>query len=114
MRVLVCGSRGWTDRAKIAEYLHPLPLDAVIVHGGAKGADILAGSIARELGLREEVHPANWDRYGIRAGLLRNDKMLDSGIDKVLAFWNGKSSGTRHTISGAKRRNIECEVILGG
>ncbi len=48
---------------------------------------------------------------GRRAGPERNIRMLDSTPDLVLAFWDGQSRGTRHTISEARRRNITVRVV---
>ena len=41
--------------------------------------------------------PAEWNKYGKQAGYLRNAEMVSLG-DCVLAFWNGASRGTKHTI----------------
>lgn len=45
-----------------------------LVHGGASGADQLAGSIARAMGIPVRVFKANWDTYGKAAGHRRNEK----------------------------------------
>jgi hypothetical protein len=66
--VLVCGSRAWADRTTIERRLRGLAADTVVLHGGARGADRLAGTLAAELGLHSEVMPAQWDRYGRAAG----------------------------------------------
>ena len=62
-RVIFCGSRNWTDEEPIREAMAALPDDAVIVHGGARGADELAGSIARAMGRVVEVVPADWTTH---------------------------------------------------
>lgn len=51
MRVLVCGSRHWTDPAPIRAVLAALPADTVVVHGAAPGADTLAATLAKARGL---------------------------------------------------------------
>ena len=109
--VLVTGSRTWTDPQPIRELLAALPRlteDGVggitILHGGARGADTLAGEIAAGLGYTVEtvtVGPAEWRRHGRRAGLLRNLVMLDRRPDLVLAFLRDGSPGTSHTIAEA-------------
>ena len=53
---------------------------------------------------------ADWKRYGSGAGPIRNDKMLALKPDLVLAFWNGYSRGTLHTIKGARKLGIEVRV----
>lgn len=110
MRVLICGSRTWTDGDIIRERLRTLPVDATIIHGAARGADEMAGRIAEEMGFVVESYPADWDKYGKRAGLLRNLQMLDSKPDVVIAFQVGKSRGTQHTIDNARKRQIPTEV----
>ena len=114
MRVLVCGSRE-IDHAQasrlIAKRLGELPMTATIVHGGARGVDKLAELTALARAMHVEIYPADWERNGKRAGILRNIAMLDSGPDLVIAFWNGSSTGTLHTITEARKRGIEVEVI---
>lgn len=114
MRVLVCGSRGWHDRDRIARRICELPPsdETMVVHGAARGADRIAEQEAQKAGLFVEPHPADWERYGKRAGIVRNLEMLDSGIDLVIAFHDGRSTGTQHTIDEARRRGIPVEIIL--
>jgi hypothetical protein len=88
-----------------------LPPSAEIIHGGAPGADRIAGWLAEDFGFTVREFKANWDRGGKRAGILRNIKMLDASPDLVIAFWDGKSRGTKHTIDEAKRRGIPVEVL---
>jgi hypothetical protein len=112
MRVLVCGSRHWTDPAPIRAALAPLPADTVIVHGAAPGADMLAAALAEARGLAVEPHPAEWATYGRRAGPLRNEAMLATGIDRVVAFrLPGASPGTDHMVRMARAARIPTEVI---
>ena len=49
--------------------------------------------------------------YGPRAVVIRNEQMLDTGVDLVIAFWDGQSRGTQHMIESAKRRGIPVEII---
>ncbi len=131
IRVLVCGSRSWTDEKRIlmallyAEYVSDEYIDTVI-HGGAKGADTLAGTAAKKMcGYNRPqvevdkntpevvVYPANWNLYGKAAGMIRNRQMLTEGKpDLVLAFWDGKSRGTANMIAEARKAGVEVKVIL--
>jgi DNA-binding MurR/RpiR family transcriptional regulator len=111
LKVVVSGSRGWTDYAAIRMALAELPARSTIIVGGARGADTLAEEAAHHLGHVVDVYRADWDRYGKRAGYIRNALMLDQEPDLVLAFWDGESKGTLHTMKEAKRRNIPVEVI---
>ncbi len=112
LRVLVTGSRTWTDATKVAQTLAGHPRGTVFVHGAARGADQLAGDIAHGLGYDVEEYPADWRGKGKRAGIIRNLQMLDTGPDKVIAFWDGQSTGTRHTITEACQRGIPVKVVL--
>lgn len=114
MRILVTGSRTWTDRWAIYHALRDVIVEAsnavpnvkhapgpfglgelILVHGGARGADSLADELARRniQGMQVEVHPADWERYGKRAGFLRNDAMVNQGADVCLAFIKDASKG---------------------
>jgi hypothetical protein len=108
--VLVCGSRGWSNAEAIRWRLAGLAAGSVVISGGAAGADTLADQAARELGLASIVYRANWKRDGKRAGVLRNLLMLDSEPALVIAFWDGTSPGTKHTIEEARKRGIELEI----
>ena len=117
MRILITGSRDYTNYNKmkdsILEVVHTANTDAsnvCIVHGGASGADYLAGEIARELGFSEEVHYADWKNLGRKAGPLRNQKMVDLGADICIAFPKGESRGTRNCMKLADKAGIEVIV----
>jgi YspA, cpYpsA-related SLOG family len=117
VRILVTGSRTWTDKVAIAQAisdsLHsmrtsiggawPLP---VVVHGGARGADQLADAIARGWGWAPECHPADWARYGRAAGYRRNAHMVALGADVCLAFILDGSAGASHTAELAEAAGI--------
>jgi acetyl-CoA carboxylase alpha subunit len=108
--VLVCGSRSWRDASVIQRRLARFPERVRVIHGDARGADKLAASIAREFGHLVEAYPADWRRHGRAAGIIRNLEMLEKKPDLVLAFWDGASTGTKHMIDAARRRDISVEV----
>lgn len=115
MRILVCGSRNWTDYNRVERVLsefstvHKLD-DVTIVHGAARGADTIAEEVAEKLGFNTESHPADWERYGKSAGPIRNIEMLETGVDLVIAFMSFNSVGTKHTVREAAKRHIPTEV----
>lgn len=111
MRVLVCGSRTWTDVEAIGRELACFPGDTTIIHGAAKGADAIAETIASQLGFKLLVFPAFWETEGRAAGPLRNLRMLAEGQpDLVLAFHKAGSKGTAHMIRAAEFAGIEVRI----
>lgn len=113
-RVLITGSRDYTSvhamRAVLRQILDEHGHAVTLVHGGARGADRLAAGIAEAWGWQVETWPADWDRYGKRAGLLRNQAMVDAGADLALAFLVPLSvspcKGTRDCARRAKAAGI--------
>lgn len=96
MRVLVCGGRDFNDRAYVygaLDVLHGMKKITSLVHGGARGADLLAGEWAEVRGVPQHVYFANWKRYGRSAGIIRNKEMLEDGTpDLALAFPGGNGT----------------------
>lgn len=112
MRVLICGSRSWTDGKAIKEALGSLLGVKLVIEGGARGADTLGRMQAESRGLPVMEFPANWTYYGKGAGPIRNQSMLVFGQpDIVLAFWDGTSRGTADMIRQAETAGIPVKVI---
>lgn len=112
-RVLICGSRTWMDSDAIRDRIFLLPKGSVVIHGGAMGADALAGRWARFYGHEEVVFPADWSRNGRAAGPIRNHRMLIEGKpDRVIAFrMPGESRGTDDMVRRARGAGIPVEVV---
>lgn len=115
---LVVGSRNFSDyefmKKKLDHLLKNQP-NVVIVSGGARGADFLAERYAKEKGYPLKVFPANWNALGKSAGYIRNEEM-HSYISKAekrgcVAFWDGKSKGTKHNFELVKKYNNPLRVI---
>jgi hypothetical protein len=93
-RVLITGSRSWSDEQAIREALASVialqgPENVTVVHGAAScGADAIADRVATSWGggLMVERHPADWQRHGRSAGFRRNAEMVALGADVCLAF----------------------------
>ncbi len=114
-RVVICGSRHWIDSDAIQDRVCLLPAGSVVIHGGACGADALAGRWAQFYGHDEVVFPADWEGNGKAAGPMRNQRMVDDGRpDRVIAFrLAGRSPGTDDMIRRAVRAGIPVEVVTG-
>ena len=116
MRVLITGDRNWTEYApvfRVLDILHELHPDAIIVEGGAPGADTIAGEIWTKLSSVYclEVHKADWGKHGRSAGPIRNRFMVKESqrraeldghrLEYAVAFHHDllHSRGTRDMVS---------------
>ena len=81
-----------------------------IITGGAMGTDSLAERIAHKYNIPILIYKPEWKKHGKGAGLKRN-KTIIKNADTVLAFWNGKSKGTKNSIELAKKFNKELKII---
>lgn len=115
-KVLVCGSRTWTyyeDGELIREFIDSLPANTIIVHGDARGADRIAAACAFQRGLEVHAYPAKWALFSKRAGVLRNQEMLDEEHpDLVAAFTLNivTSKGTGDMVRRARDAGIPVEI----
>ena len=91
--VIVAGSRGF-ESYELAElwldYYFCNKEPTAIITGLAKGADTLGLNYARNHDIPIIQMPADWNKYGKRAGYIRNEEMLKKA-DALIAFWNNKS-----------------------
>jgi hypothetical protein len=74
---LFCGSREWTDPEPIRVCMERLPDGSTIIHGDQRGADLISDTEGRRRGFDIMAVPAAWDRFGDRAGPIRNQEMLN-------------------------------------
>lgn len=115
-RVCIAGSRGFSDYPLLRDSCDRLLgqkasiHEIVIISGTAKGADSLGEQYATERGYAVERYPADWDKYGRRAGALRNEQMCTVS-DALIAFWDSKSRGTEHMIRICQGKGIPVRVI---
>ena len=110
MKVAIVGTRTYPDLEQVRKYVRDLSPDDIIVSGGAKGVDETAEGEARKIGMEVISVPAEWNKYGKRAGLMRNDIIVGMA-DCVVAFWDGVSLGTKYTIDKAKEKNVITQVF---
>lgn len=117
-RVIIAGSREF-DNYPYLEYVldhyfaeHVSDRSQVtIISGTARGADTMGERYALAHGIPLIRCPADWNRYGKSAGYRRNEEMAilsmsDNCQGVLLAFWNGKSRGTRHMIDLAYKHGV--------
>ena len=117
MKVLVTGSRNFTNRRYMRRVIDALYGVEEIIQGEAKGADLCAKGIAKEMGIQCIGYPAQWKKYGKSAGPIRNQEMLDKEHpDLVLAFPLEGSVGTWDMVRRAQKAATEvliCEEKVG-
>ena len=116
-KVVIAGGRDFLDYNLLREKVDKILIDkrvthkVVIISGCARGADTLALRYASENVLDVEEYPANWDKYGKKAGYLRNAEMAKVS-DALIAFWDGKSKGTKHMIDLATENVFDITYLI--
>jgi hypothetical protein len=113
MKVLVCGSRHYANKAHVWSYLDSIDVFIEeIIEGEAPGVDTLARLYGEARGIPVKKFPAFWDTYGKSAGPIRNRQMIIEGKpDLVVAFMAKKSRGTKDMCKQATLAGIEVRVI---
>jgi hypothetical protein len=114
MKVIIAGGRLFNDYDMLCQSCDGelgLKTDIEIVSGTANGADKLGEKYARERGYGIKQFPANWDKFGKSAGYRRNEEMAKYA-DTLIAFWDGKSKGTKHMIDLANRYQLNVKVFM--
>lgn len=107
MKVAVIGSRG----VRVDDLGKYLPADVTeIISGGAKGVDTCAREYAERHQLKLTEFLPDYRRYGRGAPLKRNIQIIENA-DLVLAFWDGVSRGTKHTIEQAESMDVPVTII---
>lgn len=115
MRILVCGSRDWTDSLPIEAMLRGFWQQYggyVLIEGCARGADSVACNFNRP-GVTHEHFTADWKAHGKAAGPIRNEEMVKADPDIVLAFTDDLSTsrGTSDMVRRAKKAGVPVYVI---
>ena len=120
--VIVCGDRNWENSKRITWWLETIK-PAVVIEGGARGADLWGRMAAKELDIDVITCPALWEVRGPSAGPRRNSFQLSVGIAmaayletslSVAAFHNAlsESKGTKDMVRQATRAKVDCVNIM--
>jgi len=113
MKVIIAGGRFFNDYdllCRKADKILSRQSEIEIVSGAARGADKLGERYALERGYPVKRFPADWGTYGKRAGYIRNEEMGEYA-DALIAFWDGRSRGTKHMIDIAEKQDLLLRVI---
>ena len=108
MKTAIIGSRGLTV-ADLGKYLPDGTNE--IVSGGAKGIDSCAKEYALSHGLPITEFLPEYEKYGRSAPLKRNLEIIKYA-DIVLAFWDGRSKGTKYVIDNCKKTGVEVKIYI--
>ena len=112
VKLAIVGSRSFDNYELLVEKIKeliPVPIK-MIVSGGAKGADSLGERYAEENDIPTKIFKPNWGKYGRSAGFKRNiDIVMESDI--VIAFWDGLSRGTKHSIDQSLRLGKQLYIV---
>ena len=105
MKVIIAGGRDISDYKAVEEACAACgwPITEV-VSGTARGVDRLGEQWAEAHNVPVKRMSADWDRFGKRAGYLRNQEMVNYA-DALILVWSGTSNGSAHTLAIAKTMN---------
>jgi len=131
MKVIIAGSRTFTDRVAVFAAIDrcipdPSIVDEV-VSGCARGVDCLGEQWAKRHNIPVREFPAQWNFHGAQAGPTRNIAMARYATEfrededyaimlkpaKLVLVWDGASRGSAHMLKTAKRYGMDVvESIL--
>ena len=113
-KVVIGGCRDYTDyisfKSCLDEILKNKSRDILIISGHCSGVDLMGEKYAEEKGFKVEIFLPEWRKFGRAAGPIRNKKMV-MHADLVIAFWDGKSKGTRSLIKYAQDEGKDTIII---
>lgn len=111
MRVIIAGTRRSYCTATVRNAIRESTFDiSLIISGGAAGVDQAAIDIALIDGIPYTIFDADWDRYGKRAGPVRNQLMAEALPDSLIALPDKESIGTWDMINRMMERDLPCFV----
>jgi len=111
MNVIIAGSRTFRNWVFLKNSIDSLGWNIdTIISGHASGADSMGERYADYKAIDKEIYPANWKKHGKSAGYIRNSKMATLA-DALIAFWDGKSKGTKHMIDIATKAGLEVIIF---
>lgn len=121
MKIAVVGSREFKNIQFIADIVSRefnLSTQDILISGGARGVDSIAEGCIDFLNKIRTVNPVqkiiflpDWNKYGKSAGFRRNELIINEA-EKVIAFWDGKSKGTKHSIDLAIKSKKPIDIYI--
>lgn len=113
MKLVVAGTRQYNNPKVIYDEINNIrkqhKITEILQGGCPNSADQTAEKYAKEKGITSTTINADWDNLGKKAGPIRNQELAEKG-DILLAFWDGKSPGTRDMIYKMRKKGKETIV----
>ena len=107
MKTIIAGSRTIENYKLVEDAVNKCGWKpTIVVSGCARGVDKLGEEWASNHGKVIEKYPADWDKYGKRAGFLRNERMADNA-EALILIWDGESKGSQMMLSIAKKKGLK-------
>lgn len=117
----MCGSRTWEDVFPIYTFIKGVAAThsghkVVVAHGGAQGADTMAGHAAVAADVEVRVFPANWKEFGKAAGFIRNKQMVEEFKPDIVVACSEYpvTTGTQHTVNLAVKAGLPVYLLSHG
>ena len=113
-KIIVAGGRKFQDYEfleRVMDVVVGEDTDIEIVSGTARGADSMGELYAQNKGFKLTRFPAKWKEFGRSAGPIRNEEMAEYA-DELAAFWDGKSTGTKHMVRYAGKLGLEVRLFF--
>lgn len=111
MITIVAGSRSITDyKLTLAAISSCAWVITELLCGMCEGPDLHGLAWAKRTKVAWREFPANWSRFGNRAGMMRNNQMA-LHADCLIAVWDGVSPGTAQMIEAARTRKLQVLVV---
>lgn len=117
MRVIIAGTRDGCPPHELLSAIRAFEARGFsiteVVSGCARGVDTMGERWARARGIPVAPFPADWDRFGLAAGAIRNTAMA-AYADALIALPAYHSRGTLDMIERARRRHLPTYVRIVG
>lgn len=112
MKIAIVGSREFKDKNLVIRVVRDIAHPGyTIISGGAIGVDKWAEEYFDNLGFEKIIFLPDWNKYGKSAGFKRNELIINEA-DRVLAFWDGRSKGTKHSIDLAIKTGKPLDIYV--
>ena len=106
MKTIIEGSRTITDYAVVEQAIKESEFKiTTVISGMARGVDTLGERWAHENNIDIILCPANWKKYGKKAGYIRNAEMADIA-EALIVIIENNSRGSSHMLTIAQDREL--------